>query len=247
MGSTEARVDYMGSSILMGVFSNADLQLQDEWKVNLCTVDTSLSEKRCEIMSAEACNRTPLPHAGMCNPLCFHLFPALCIHLTSISMLPTFPLPHFPSLCAPSEIFIHGDLQWDIFQVIISRSTTPDLIKIGMKLQEFFTQQFDTSKRALSTWGPGPYLPPKTPVINPEKGSAELCKHALFLCTAWVEYLMPTAALQVFHTVAMGIDRRMICNYNMLNLYIQLTRKVTKHAIKKSKKCFHLKHWRLFM
>lgn len=54
MGSTEARVDYMGSSILMGVFSNADLQLQDEWKVNLCTVDTSLSEKRCEMMSAEA-------------------------------------------------------------------------------------------------------------------------------------------------------------------------------------------------
>ena len=46
MGSTEARVDYMGSSILMGVFSNADLQLQDEWKVNLNTVDTSLSEKR---------------------------------------------------------------------------------------------------------------------------------------------------------------------------------------------------------
>uniref|UniRef100_A0A8C2ZCI5 KIAA1109 n=1 Tax=Cyclopterus lumpus TaxID=8103 RepID=A0A8C2ZCI5_CYCLU len=118
MGSTEARVDYMGSSILMGVFSNADLQLQDEWKVNLCTVDTSLSEK--------------------------------------------------------SEIFVLGDLQWDIFQVIISRSTTPDLIKIGMKLQEFFTQQFDTSKRALSTWGPGPYLPPKTPVINAEKGSAEL-------------------------------------------------------------------------
>ncbi|XP_072313657.1 bridge-like lipid transfer protein family member 1 [Eucyclogobius newberryi] len=118
MGSTEARVDYMGTSILMGVFSNADLQLQDEWKVNLCTVDTSISEK--------------------------------------------------------SEIFIHGDLHWDIFQVIISRSTTPDLIKIGMKLQEFFTQQFDTSKRALSTWGPGPYLPPKTPVINNEKGTAEL-------------------------------------------------------------------------
>nr|XP_061781040.1 bridge-like lipid transfer protein family member 1 isoform X3 [Nerophis lumbriciformis] len=118
MGSTEARVDYMGTSILMGVFSNADLQLQDEWKVNLCTVDSSISEK--------------------------------------------------------SEIFVHGDLQWDIFQVIISRSTTPDLIKIGMKLQEFFTQQFDTSKRALSTWGPGPYLPPKTPVINAEKGAAEL-------------------------------------------------------------------------
>ncbi|MGH0163852.1 UNVERIFIED_CONTAM: hypothetical protein FKN15_068207 [Acipenser sinensis] len=120
LGSTEARVDYMGSSILMGIFSNADLQLQDEWKVNLCnTQETSLSEK--------------------------------------------------------SEVFVHGDLQWDIFQVIISRSTTPDLIKIGMKLQEFFTQQFDTSKRALSTWGPVPYMPPKAPVINVGKGSDEQC------------------------------------------------------------------------
>lgn len=111
LGSTEARVDYMGSSILMGIFSNADLQLQDEWKVNLCNVmESSIAEK--------------------------------------------------------SEIFVHGDLQWDIFQVMISRSTTPDLIKIGMKLQEFFTQQFDTSKRALSTWG---YVPPKTAPINVEK------------------------------------------------------------------------------
>uniref|UniRef100_H3AGP3 Bridge-like lipid transfer protein family member 1 n=1 Tax=Latimeria chalumnae TaxID=7897 RepID=H3AGP3_LATCH len=119
LGSTDARVDYMGSSILMGIFSNADLQLQDEWKVNLCnSFDSSMSEK--------------------------------------------------------SEIFVHGDLQWDIFQVMISRSTTPDLIKIGMKLQEFFTQQFDTSKRALSTWGPVPYIPPKTVANILEKGSREI-------------------------------------------------------------------------
>uniref|UniRef100_H0VH78 Bridge-like lipid transfer protein family member 1 n=1 Tax=Cavia porcellus TaxID=10141 RepID=H0VH78_CAVPO len=118
MGSTEARVDYMGSSILMGIFSNADLKLQDEWKVNLYnTLDSSMTDK--------------------------------------------------------SEIFVHGDLKWDIFQVMISRSTTPDLIKIGMKLQEFFTQQFDTSKRALSTWGPVPYLPPKTMTNNLEKSSQE--------------------------------------------------------------------------
>ncbi|XP_036914479.1 transmembrane protein KIAA1109 homolog isoform X1 [Sturnira hondurensis] len=118
MGSTEARVDYMGSSILMGIFSNADLKLQDEWKVNLCTApDSSMADK--------------------------------------------------------SEIFVHGDLKWDIFQVMISRSTTPDLIKIGMKLQEFFTQQFDTSKRALSTWGPVPYLPPKAVPNNLERSSQE--------------------------------------------------------------------------
>ncbi|XP_021107694.1 uncharacterized protein KIAA1109-like isoform X1 [Heterocephalus glaber] len=118
MGSTEAHVDYMGSSILMGIFSNANLKLQDEWKVNLySTLDSSMTDK--------------------------------------------------------SEIFVHGDLKWDIFQVMISRSTTPELLKIGMKLQEFFTQQFDTSKRALSTWGPDPYLPPKTMTNNLEKSSQE--------------------------------------------------------------------------
>lgn len=47
MGSTEARVDYMGSSILMGIFSNADLKLQDEWKINLYNaLDSSISDKR---------------------------------------------------------------------------------------------------------------------------------------------------------------------------------------------------------
>lgn len=47
MGSTESRVDYMGSSILMGIFSNADLKLQDEWKVNLYnTLDSSMTDKR---------------------------------------------------------------------------------------------------------------------------------------------------------------------------------------------------------
>lgn len=83
----------------------------------------------------------------------------------------------FKAVLCSSEIFVHGDLKWDIFQVMISRSTTPDLIKIGMKLQEFFTQQFDTSKRALSTWGPVPYLPPKTMTNNLEKSSQEQRKN----------------------------------------------------------------------
>ncbi|XP_067849384.1 bridge-like lipid transfer protein family member 1 isoform X5 [Heptranchias perlo] len=141
LGSTDARVDYMGSSILMGIFSNADLQLQDEWKVNLHnTVDSSMTEK--------------------------------------------------------SEVFVHGDLQWDIFQVMISRSTTPDLIKIGMKLQEFFTQQFDTSKRALSTWGPVLYIPPKTPVINVERSSSEHLLDAAHH-RHWPEVLKVIAGCQI--------------------------------------------------
>lgn len=109
--------------------------------------------------------------------------------LFSYSFFPLFFTSIYLSLPLSSKIFVQGDLQWDIFQVIISRSTTPDLIKIGMKLQEFFTQQFDTSKRALSTWGPVPYLPPKAPVINIEKEAAELCKNPLSL-GSWVHLVL---------------------------------------------------------
>ena len=68
-------------------------------------------------------------------------------------------------------VFVFGDLQWDQFQVMISKSTTADLLKIYYKLEEFFVQQFKSSKRVLSIlepWsagaaardlGPGEVLP----------------------------------------------------------------------------------------
>ena len=37
---------------------------------------------------------------------------------------------------------------------MISRSTTPDLIKMATKLDEFFTQQLTSSKRVLSAFTP---------------------------------------------------------------------------------------------
>ena len=53
-------------------------------------------------------------------------------------------------------LFAHGDLGWDRFHILISRSTTPDLIKIGAKLEEFIMQQFTSSKRVLGAMGPIP-------------------------------------------------------------------------------------------
>lgn len=47
----------------------------------------------------------------------------------------------------PAMIFMHGDLSWDQLQIMISRSTTVDLLKMYYKLEEFFTQQFKSSKR----------------------------------------------------------------------------------------------------
>ena len=51
-------------------------------------------------------------------------------------------------------VFVFGDLQWDQFQLMISKSTTADLLKIYSKLEEFFVQQFKSSKRVLSILEP---------------------------------------------------------------------------------------------
>uniref|UniRef100_A0A1I8N1J1 Bridge-like lipid transfer protein family member 1 C-terminal domain-containing protein n=1 Tax=Musca domestica TaxID=7370 RepID=A0A1I8N1J1_MUSDO len=51
-------------------------------------------------------------------------------------------------------IFVHGDLSWDQLQIMISKSTTADLLKMYYKLEEFFTQQFKSSKRVFSSLEP---------------------------------------------------------------------------------------------
>ncbi|XP_077984720.1 bridge-like lipid transfer protein family member 1 [Glandiceps talaboti] len=54
----------------------------------------------------------------------------------------------------PMSVFVNTELTWDKFQMMLSRSTTPDLIKITYKLEEFFSQQFNNSKRVLSSLEP---------------------------------------------------------------------------------------------
>lgn len=51
-------------------------------------------------------------------------------------------------------IFIHGDLSWDQLQIMISKSTTADILKMYFKLEEFFTQQFKSSKRVFTNLDP---------------------------------------------------------------------------------------------
>lgn len=54
----------------------------------------------------------------------------------------------------PALIFIHSQLVWDQLQILMSKSTTPDITKICAKLEEFFTQQFHSSVRVLSALEP---------------------------------------------------------------------------------------------
>ena len=57
----------------------------------------------------------------------------------------------------PAMIFMHGDLGWDQLQLMISKSTTADLLKMFYKLEEFFSQQFKSSKRVFSSLQPRTY------------------------------------------------------------------------------------------
>ncbi|XP_055381705.1 bridge-like lipid transfer protein family member 1 isoform X2 [Condylostylus longicornis] len=47
-------------------------------------------------------------------------------------------------------IFFHSDVSWDQLQIMISKSTTADILKMYNKLEEFFSQQFKSSKRVFS-------------------------------------------------------------------------------------------------
>lgn len=54
----------------------------------------------------------------------------------------------------PLDIFIHGDLKWDQIQIMISRATTADILKMFYKLEDFFSQQFKSSKRVFTNLEP---------------------------------------------------------------------------------------------
>lgn len=54
----------------------------------------------------------------------------------------------------PAQIFVQGELSWDQLQMLISKSTTADLLKIITKLEEFFSQQFKSSKKLFSSLEP---------------------------------------------------------------------------------------------
>lgn len=49
------------------------------------------------------------------------------------------------------EIYLNCDVRWDELQIIISRSTATDFVKMMIKLQDFFDQQHRSGVRALNT------------------------------------------------------------------------------------------------
>ncbi|XP_050686161.1 transmembrane protein KIAA1109 homolog isoform X6 [Eriocheir sinensis] len=98
--ASQSRLDYMGTSVLMGRVSSFGVTLRDEWKLKQCAGEDDDATRR------------------------------------------------------GATIFILGDLEWDQLQLIISKSTTADLLKMHHKLDEFFSQQFKSSRRVFSSLQP---------------------------------------------------------------------------------------------
>lgn len=74
-------------------------------------------------------------------------------------------------------MFAHGELGWDQFHTMISRSTTPDIFKMVAKIEEFITMQFNSSRRALSAIGP---IGTKRPLDRQKQNDEDECKKVVF-------------------------------------------------------------------
>jgi hypothetical protein len=101
LDAMEVKIDYMGTSVLMGRVSYLEVNVENEWQVGL--------------------EQGGLGEAGTTRK---------------------------------AMVFVFGDLKWDQFQMLISKSSTADILKIYYKLEEFFVQQFKSSKRVLSILEP---------------------------------------------------------------------------------------------
>lgn len=141
----------------------------------------------------------------------------------------------------PATIFMHGNLTWDQLQMMISKSTTADLLKMFNKLEEFFSQQFNSSKRAFSGFA-GSTRPPR---VTPQK-SREMPPQQTTNSTDarhhrhWQKVMAQVAALQL-HTM----DIPLPASGTVLGGTMEL------HGNNISLACFHginfkSKNWALF-
>lgn len=110
--------------MLMSRVSSLDVTLRDEWKINRSNSGDAFMPTRRSV-----------------SPLRVQSINKFQLILVYYSL-------------RPAIIFMHGDLGWDQLQIMISKSTTADLLKMFYKLDEFFSQQFKSSKRVFSSLQP---------------------------------------------------------------------------------------------
>lgn len=61
-----------------------------------------------------------------------------------INVIKKIELPFF---CRPAQVFVIGTVSWNQLHMMITKSTTPDLIKMAARCDEYYRQQMNSSKR----------------------------------------------------------------------------------------------------
>lgn len=51
------------------------------------------------------------------------------------------------STCRPAQVFVIGKVKWDQLHLMITKSTTPDLIKMAARCDEYYRQQIKSGRR----------------------------------------------------------------------------------------------------
>lgn len=115
-----------------------------------------------------------------------------------------------PPTRRPATIFVHGVLCWDQLQLMISKSSTADLIKMYHKLEEFFSQQFNSSKRVFSRLGPTRPVPRTHTRISAAGSGARdsITSASIPPAAATATVILPAAAAATALSAAAAADAR---------------------------------------
>ena len=100
--------------------------------------------------------------------------------------------------------------------MLISRSTTPDLLKIFSKLEEFIMQQFDSSKRALGAMGPISANVRQRLQEKHRSGDDDSCEY-FFIDWVWKEKLKNLSKLKNFQ-MANAMNDYIFC-WKVINFF----------------------------
>lgn len=98
----------------------------------------------------------------------------------------------------PAQIFVQGELSWDQLQMLISKSTTADLLKIVNKLEEFFAQQFKSSKKLFSTFEPWNPEAAKTSSTIPKEDKSNAQNSHVRHHRHWQNALQKIAGMKIY-------------------------------------------------
>ena len=123
----------------------------------------------------------------------------------------------------PAQVFVNGKVDWDQLHMMITKSTTPDLIKMAARCDEYYRQQIKSSKRV---FGADSRQDPS--VGSHSDGESINCSESVnsdFYGTALLLYCHCTVTVLLLSCHSTATVRSPYCHYTVtvLSLYCHCT------------------------